>query len=47
MSNYIFIDSRGNLIETVKASSYGQAMRKLSEIAKTLLIDFKCIKRSI
>ena len=37
---YTFTDSQDNIIEQVRADSYSQAMRKLSNIAKTLLIDY-------
>ncbi len=43
---YTFIDSQDNIIEAVRANSTTEALKRLSEIAKTLLIDYS-IKKDI
>jgi len=39
-NTYTFIDNQDNIIEQVRADTYGQAVARLSQIAKTLLIDY-------
>ena len=40
MNLYTFLDHDQNIIETVRASSKFEALKNLSDIAKTLLIDY-------